>query len=142
MTASRSTGPAVEVAVIDAVGRQAGPGQAEEPGELAEHQDPVPVLDDVVEHLHEGVELGGRHPFVLLVDERDVEAGLPQQGERAEDGHPVLVHVAEEAEDLLALALQVGLVDLLVPRVEVELEDLLLLVGEVTGHLLPWSGAA
>ena len=75
-------------------------------------------------------------PSCFGVDERHIEAGLAEQGERAEDLEAVLRHVVEQSEDLLALALQVRLVDLLVLGAEVELEDLLLFVRQVAGHLL------
>ena len=70
------------------------------------------------------------------VDERHVETRLAQQGEGPEDLEPVLLHVAQEPEDLLALPVEVGLVELLVPGVEIELEDLLLLLGQVGDDLL------
>ena len=64
-----------------------------------------------------------------------MQAELAQQGERPQDREPVAVHVVDEPEDLLALALQVPLVDAAVARVELHLEDLLLLRRQVGGHL-------
>ena len=65
-----------------------------------------------------------------------MQAQLPEQGQRAEDREPVGVHVADQAEDLLPLPLQMGLVELAVPRVQVYLQYLFLLGGQVRGHLL------
>ena len=65
------------------------------------------------------------------LDEARVQAQLPQQRDRAEDREAVAIEVAEQPEDLLPLALQVGVVDLAVARVEVDLEGLLLLGRQV-----------
>ena len=65
-----------------------------------------------------------------------MQAELAQQRERAQDREPVAVEVVEQAEDLLPLALQVRLVELAVPRVQLDLEHLLLLGRQVGGDLL------
>jgi AmiR/NasT family two-component response regulator len=72
---------------------------------------------------------------VLLVDQARIEAQLAQEGERLEDLEAVGVHVAQQSEDSLPLALELHVVDLAMPRGEVELEDLLLLGGKVRGHV-------
>lgn len=61
---------------------------------------------------------------------------MPQQRDRAQDREPVAVEIVDQAEDLLALALQAGLVQLAVARVELNLERLLLLGGKVSGDEL------
>ena len=78
---------------------------------------------------------------MLRLDERGMQAELAQQGERPQDREPVAVDVVDEPEDLLALALQVPLVDAAVARVELHLEDLLLLRRQVGGHLFLGRGA-
>ena len=130
-------GAAVEIAVVDAGLLDPLAGQGEEPGELAEHQHPVTVGHDVLQHLHQGVELGRGHPGVGGVDEGHVEAGLAQQGQGPEDLEAVLLHVARAGRGPSAAPAggRSGRASV-VAGVEVELEDLLLLVGQVAGHLL------
>ena len=70
------------------------------------------------------------------VDQRHIEAGLAQQRQRAKDLEPVLLDVTEQAEHLLALPLQVGLIELLLFRMKVEFEDLLLFVGQIADDLV------
>ena len=124
----------------DALGLQPLADLAEEPGELAEHQRPVPAADHLAQLAEQRVDLGRRQVGVRLVDQPGVQAELAQQGQRAEDREAVGVHVVDQAEDLLPLPLQPGLVDLAVLRVQVDLQDLLLLGGQVGGHL--FLGAA
>ena len=76
-------GLAVEVGVADAQLVQAFADQAQHAGELRKHQRLLPAVDDVGEHVAEGVELGRRHVRpagvdALLVDQRGVAGGLPQ----------------------------------------------------------------
>ncbi len=94
----------------------------------------MPAADHVAKLLEERVDLAALQVPVRVVDQAGVQAELAQQGQRAQDREPVGVHVADQAEDLLPLALQMGLVDLAVPRVQVDLEHLLLLGREVGGH--------
>ena len=95
---------------------------------------PPPITSS--ELLDERVELRARDAVGSLVDEARMEAELAQQRDRAQDREAVAVEVVEQAEDLLALALQVGVVELAVARVEVDLERLLLLRRQVGGDEL------
>ena len=73
---------------------------------------------------------------MLWVHQRGVQRQLPQQGERPQDGEPVVIEVIEQAEYFLPLALQVSVVELPVPRVQLDREHLLLLLRQVGGDLL------
>ena len=95
---------------------------------------PPPVTS--LELAEQGVDLGRGQAGVGLVDEPGVQAQLAQQGQRAEDREAVGVHVADQAEDLLPLPLQLRLVDLAVLRVQLHLQDLFLLGRQLGGHLL------
>ena len=111
-----------------------GGGGAEEPGELAEDEDLVALGHHVLHHLREQLELGRGDTGVRRVDQADVERRLAQQREGPEDLEPVAVHVVEETEDLAALAVQVGVVDLPVLGAEFDLEHLLGLLGQLSRH--------
>ena len=89
----------------------------------------------LVQLAEQRVDLGRRQACVGFVDQPGVQAQLAQHGQRAEDREPVGVHVVDQAEDLLPLPLQPRLVDLAVLRMQVDLQDLLLLGGQVGGHL-------
>jgi hypothetical protein len=65
----------------------------------------VAATDDVAELLDEGAELGARHCVVAVVDEPGMQAELAQQRDRAQDSEAVAIEVAQQPEDLLALAL-------------------------------------
>ena len=78
-------------------------------------------------------ELRAGNVVVALVDEARIDAELAQERDRAQDREPVAVEVVDQAEDLLPLALQPGLVELAVARVELDLERLLLLRRQVGG---------
>src|SRR5581483_5202076 len=82
--------PAVEVAVADALSLEPLAHHGEEAGELAEHERPVATPGDIGELLGELVKLrtGG---VAAGVDEAGVEAELPQQRDRAQDGEAVAV---------------------------------------------------
>ena len=84
----------------------------------------------------QGVDLAARKVEVLAVDKAGVQAQLAQQGERAQDGEPVALQVIDQPEDFLPLPLQMPLVDRAVPGVQVHLENLLLLGGQVGGDSL------
>src|SRR5919109_5193719 len=109
--------PAVEVAVADPLPGQAVAHPGEEACELAEDERAVSRADDVAELLAKRAELGAREGFAALVDERGVDAELAQQRDRAQDREAVAIEVAEQPEDLLALALEVGFVEPVMARV-------------------------
>ncbi len=92
---SSVTGFAVEVAVFEAGLVEAGGRAGEEPGELAEDQDAVAFGGDVGQLFQQGVEFGAGDGVVGGVEQADVEGGLPEQGEGAEDFEAVAVQVAE-----------------------------------------------
>jgi hypothetical protein len=96
----------------------------------------VAAGDDVLEHLHEGVELGGGDVGVLGSTSDMSRLAWRSRVSERKISNRLGLHVAQEPEDLLPLPVQVGLVELLVPGVEIELEDLLLLLGQVGGDLL------
>ena len=114
-------GAAVEVAVRDALGLQPLADLAEEPGELAEHQSPVPAAGHLLQLAEQRVDLGGRQAGVGIIDQSGVQAQLTQHGQRAENREAVGVHVADQAEDLLPFPLQPRLVGLAVLRMQVDL---------------------
>src|SRR6202034_4480000 len=101
-------GAPVQVTVTDAGCAGSLRGGGKETGELAEHEHPVTVGDDLVEHLHQRVELGGGDLPAARVDERHIQGGLSQHGERTQYLEAVPVHVPEQPEDLLAFSLKVG----------------------------------
>ena len=109
MASSPVAGAAVEVAVGDAGGVEAGADPGQVPGELAEDEGPVALGDHLGEVVEQPVELGRPDVVVRLVDEAGVEGELAEDGERLEDLEAVLLHVADEAEHLLALPLELGL---------------------------------
>ena len=78
---------------------------------------------------------------MVVVDEARVQAELAQQRDRAQDREAVAVEVADQPEDLLALALQVRVVELAVARMKVDLEGLLLLGRQVARPRAPSCGA-
>ena len=65
-----------------------------------------------------------------------MQAELAQQRDRAQDREAVAVEVVDQPEDLLTLALQVRVVELAVARMQLHVEGLLLLGGEIRGHQL------
>ncbi len=127
---------AVEVAVADALAVEALADLGQESRELAEDERPVAAADDVAQLLDERAELGARHGVVVVVDEARMQAELAQQRDRAQDREAVAVEVVDQPEDLLTLALQMRVVELAVARMQVDLEGLLLLCGEIRGHQL------
>ena len=73
---------------------------------------------------------------MLGVDEGRVQAELAQDGERLEDLESVALHVADQAEDLLALLLELGLVDAHVACAQLDIDGLLHLGGQLGQHLV------
>ena len=108
----------------------------QEARELAEHDHAVPLADHLGEVVEEPLELRAGHGGVLVVDDLRRQREHPQQRERREDGEPVAVHVPEQAQHLAALALEHAVVELAVGRLELHLEDLLLLGRQVLRHEL------
>ena len=96
----------------------------------------MPAAGHVPQVLGQRVELAARHVGVRVVDQAGVQAQLAQQGERAQNGEAVVREVIDQPEDLLPLPLQLPLVDHAVPGMQIHLEHLLLLGGQVRGHLL------
>jgi len=72
-------GRAVQVDVLDAVGIQPSARRFQESGELAEDQRPVAFASDLGQKFHQDVQLGRRDVRVGRVDQRSVEACLPDQ---------------------------------------------------------------
>ena len=127
---------AVEVAVVDALVVEALANLGQEARELAEDERAVAAADDVAELLDQRAELRAGHaswrastrPGCRLswrssVIERRIVKRLRSKS-------------SIKPEDLLALALQVGVVELAVARMQVHLERLLLLGRQVAGHQL------
>ena len=94
------------------------------------------AAEDVAELLDERAELRAGDAVAAGRDEARMQAELPQQCDRAQDREAVPVEVAQQPEDLLALALEVGVVQLPVPRVQVDEEHLLLLGRQIGGDQL------
>ncbi len=132
---SAFAGLAVQIQVVDSGGVEPCPDAVEEPGELAEHQCSVPADDHVVELFEQRIDLRGADCAVRVVDERRIEAHLPQQGQRPQDREAVAVEVVDEPENLLSLPLQLPVVERTVFRCELDLEYLLLFRRQVGGDL-------
>lgn len=67
--------------------------------------------DQLVQLFDQEVHLGGPGLHGLGIDEAGMQAELPQQGERPEDLEAVLLPLPQQAEHLLPLARQPGVVD-------------------------------
>ena len=120
-------GAPVEVGVGDAGLGQPGPDPAEEGGELAEDQRLVALPDDLGQVGQQHLHLRRRHAGVRLVQQGRVQAQPAEQGQGAQHGEAVPLQVVDQAQHLLPLPLQMGLVEPLVSRMQLDLDHLLLL---------------
>ena len=98
--------------MADALLRQARRNALEIAGELAEHQHAVALLEQVGQLLNQVVTLDRRHPGVgFRINQRGIKRQTAQQGQRLEDREPVLVHILQQTQHLLAFTLQVRVID-------------------------------
>ena len=88
------------------------------------------------------VDLGRADRLVVRIDQRRVQGELPEPGQRGQDGDPVLVQIVQQLEDPLPLALQVGVVDLAVPRRQLDRSPPARSCPAGRRRPGPWSGAA
>jgi hypothetical protein len=110
-------------------------GGAEEPGELAEHQAPVPLRHQVSGQLGEHVELGRRNAMLVRVDEVDVEAGRRSSVNDRRISNRFRSNSPSRPSTFWRSPLQIGLVRSSMLAIELQLDDLLLLGGQLGGHV-------
>src|SRR5215510_6655272 len=96
----------------------------------------MPLTHRLQQVLSQRIDLGRRDRGVLVVHQAWMQTQLPQQREGSEDRYPVPIDVAEQAEQLLSLALQMCLVHLTVPWMQRDLEHLLLFRWQLRRDLL------
>ena len=130
-------GRSVEVAVLDPGRVHSLPHFVQEAGELTEDQRPVPLGDDIADLVHQGVQFGRRAR--LRTARPPDEASRLSCRSRVSDrkiSKRFFGHVVDQAEDLLPLPLQVGLIHVAVLRIHLQLDDLFLLRRQVLRDLL------
>ena len=127
-------GAPVEVGIADPLGIQPRSDRREEPGELAEHQGLMPLSEHRGEQLEQRIDLGRPDPRMGRVVEHRVEAQPPHPGERPQDGDPVALGIVQEPEDPLPLVGEHPVIDPAMFGRERDLDDLLLLGGQLAGH--------
>lgn len=104
--------------------------------ELAEHQYSVAAGCDFSELSHQFVGLRAGDRSVARVRQGRGEAELSQQGQRRQDGEAITVEIIEQTQNLLTFAIEDGVVDLSMLRVQVDLDDLFLLGWQIRGDEL------
>src|SRR5699024_10996730 len=124
----------VEVLIGDALRVEFGGDGAQIAGELAEDERTMALGPDFAQVLEQHGQFARTDSRIgVFVDDARVEGEHPQQGERTEDREPVLLEVAEEAEHLLAFALEDRVVESAVLGFEFDAEHLFLLLRQVRG---------
>jgi hypothetical protein len=114
---------------------QLGRDALEVRGELAEQQHPVTIAQNLVEPVEECNELGTHDLAVLvLVDDRGIQGHHAQQGQGPEHDEAVAIQVLlDQAQDLLAFALQHRVVQRPVLLVQFDLPHLFLFGWQFLG---------
>ena len=135
-------GRTIQVAELDLAPLQLFLQQTEHSRELAEHEEPVPTVEALVEQFAKelqfarivgrGFGFGGCRVGLFGVEEAQVAANLPQAQQRCEDHHPALSQSVglDGRIDLLAGRRQDLRIHLGLGRCEIAVGDVLKLGGQ------------